>query len=220
MNIGMMNNEIYDLITNSKQTSGNNWGTGVILYNPITKKILMAKRTDTKDYCTPGGKVEVGESPLQGITRETYEEANVKLNSIKFLGYRCHTSNNNKNWVSFMFLSTDFDYSKIKHQESEVEPWEWYTYEEVMTMDLFEPTKVTLGLAIQMGLIDCGAGSDIACEEVIGDTGNGDTGNGDTGENLTFNSDELPKVCDMYACCTRDREPIPSYSYDDNLMWD
>lgn len=215
MNLGITNdNEIYNLLMNSKQTSGNNWGTGVILYNPITKKILLAKRTDTKNYCTPGGKVEVGESPVQGVTRETHEEANVKLNSIKFLGYRCHTSANNKNWVSFMFLSTDFDYSKIKHQESEVEPWDWYTVEEAMTMELFEPTKVSLELAIQLGALEC-ANTEIACEEVIGGTGNGDTG-----ENLTFNSDELPRVSEMYLNCTRDDELIPSYSHQDPPVWD
>lgn len=206
--------ELYNLLTTSKMTSGNNWGTGIILYNPITKKILMAKRTDTKNYCTPGGKVEVGESPVKGVTRETHEESNVKLNSIKFLGYRCHTSGNNKNWVSFMFLSTDFDYSKIKHQESEVEPWEWYTVEEAMTMDLFEPTKVSLELAIQMGVLEC-SNCEIACEEVIGGTGNGDTG-----ENLTFDSEYLPRVSEMYVNCPRDNEPVPSYSYNDSLLWD
>ena len=206
--------ELYNLLTNSKQASGNNWGTGVILYNSITKKILMAKRTDTKNYCSPGGKVEVGESPVKGIARETHEEANVKLNSIKFLGYRCHTSSNNKNWVSFMFLSTDFDYSKIKHQESEVEPWEWYTIEEALTMELFEPTKISLELALQLGAIKC-EDIEVACEEVIGGTGNGDTG-----ENLIFNADDLPRVSEMYINCSRDLEPTPSYSYNDNLVWD
>jgi 8-oxo-dGTP pyrophosphatase MutT (NUDIX family) len=206
--------ELYEMLTTSKMTSGNNWGTGIILYNPITKKILMAKRTDTKNYCTPGGKVEVGESPVKGITRETHEESNVKLNSVKFLGYRCHTSgNNNKNWVSFMFLSTDFDCSKLKNQESEVEPWEWYTVEEALTMELFEPTKVSLELAIQLGIFEC-ENSDIVCEEVIGASGDGDTGE------LIFDGGELPRVCDMYLNCPRDNEPVPSYSYNDNLLWD
>lgn len=215
MNLGVTNdNEIYNLLVNSKQTSGNNWGVGVILYNPITKKILLAKRTDTKDYCTPGGKVEIGESPVRGITRETHEESNVKLNALRFLGYRCHTAGNNKNWVSFMFLSTDFDCSKVKNQETEVESWEWYTVEEALTMDLFEPTKVSLELAIQVGAIEC-TDAEIACEEVIGGTGNGDTG-----ENLTFDSEYLPRVSEMYVNCPRDTEPVPSYSYNDSLVWD
>ena len=113
-----------------------------------------------------------------------------------------------------MFLSTDFDYSKIKAQESEVEPWGWYTIEEALSMELFEPTKVSLELAIQLGALEC-ANTDIACEEVIGGTGNGDTG-----ENITFNSEELPRVCDMYVNCSRDVESVPSYSYNDTLIWD
>ena len=208
MNVGINDNELYTLLTTSKMTSGLNYGCGVILFNPITKKILLAKRTDTKDYATPGGKVEVGESPVKGITRETHEEANVKLNSVKFLGYRCHVAKNNKNWTSFMFLSTDFDDSKLKNQESEMEEWNWYTIEEALSMELFEPTKYSLNLAIELGCLSSGLSAD---EETI----NGD-GNGDTGE-IKFSGDDLPRICDMYLNGCSDDEPCPSYSHVDNV---
>ncbi len=141
------------LITSSKMKSGNNYGTGMLLIHPITRKILLGERTDTHNMCSPGGKVEIGESPLQGVIRETKEESNVKLNSVKFYSYEMHTAENGKNWTSFMFLSDDFDDSELKPQESEVVSWDWYTVEEALGMDLFPPTRKSLERAIQEDLV-------------------------------------------------------------------
>lgn len=144
--------DFIELVTNGRMKTGNNFGCGMICYKPETNSILVAKRTDTKNFCTAGGKVEVGETPLEGVLRETLEESGVKINSCICYDYRPHTSANGKNWLDFMFISTDFDDSKLKNQETEVEPWQWVTVEEALQMDLFPPTRRSLEIAQEMGL--------------------------------------------------------------------
>lgn len=149
----VIDKDLENLVKNSNMKSGNNYGTGMLLVHPQTRKLLLAKRTDTHNWCSPGGKVEIGESPLQGVLRETKEESGVTVNSCIFYDYEMHTAENGKNWVSFMFLSDDFDVSQIVNQESEVEPWGWYTVEEALNMDLFPPTRKSLERAIEADLV-------------------------------------------------------------------
>lgn len=146
----VIDNDLKNLVTSSCMKTGNNWGTGMLIVHPQTRKILLGKRTDTHNYCSPGGKVEVGESPLQGVLRETKEESNISCNSVKFYDYEMHMSENGKNWTSFMFVCDDFDDSNIINQASEVEPWGWYSVEEALTMDLFPPTRKSLERAIEL----------------------------------------------------------------------
>ena len=149
--------DLMNLVTNSAMKSGNNYGTGILLVHPETRKLLLARRTDTKNMCSPGGKCELGESPLTGILRETKEESNITINNIKFYDYEMHTADNGKNWTSFMFISDDFDYSDIQNQVSEVEPWDWYTVEEALNMELFPPTRKSIERALEAGVLskDC-----------------------------------------------------------------
>lgn len=149
----MIDSDLMNLVTTGKMKSGNNYGTGIILVHPQTKKILMGERTDNHLMATPGGKVELGESPLQGILRETLEESNIKVNSANLYDYRVHSSENGKNWVSFMFISDDFDDSNIKNQESEFGPLDWYDLEEIQNMDLFPPTETSIDRAVGLGLL-------------------------------------------------------------------
>lgn len=150
----MIDNDFYDLVVNGVKHSTDNWGTGVILQHPQTKKILLAKRTDTKEYASPGGKAEYQESPRDGILRECKEESNVTIHNMVCYDFRTHSSPNGKNWVDFLFYSNDFDDSNIRNQESEMEPFEWFTPEEALQLNLFPPTKASLIRAIELGLVD------------------------------------------------------------------
>lgn len=48
-------------------------GAGIIAIAP-TGRILLAKRSDTYDWCGIGGKIEIGESPIVAAKREFGEE--------------------------------------------------------------------------------------------------------------------------------------------------
>ena len=149
-----MTNDFKDLVCSGVKHSTDNWGTGIIIHDPTTNKILLAKRTDNGLYGSPGGKVEMGESPKDGVLRECMEESNVKVNSMMCYGDNLHSSPNGKNWVDFLFYSNDYDSSSLKNQESEMEPWDWYTIEEALNMDLFPPTRTGLEMACEQGIIN------------------------------------------------------------------
>lgn len=149
--LGIVDQDTLNLVTKSKMTTGNNWGTGVILYNPATNTILLAERTDTHNFGSPGGKVELGESPMQGVLRECKEESNLELDNLMFYGYRCHTSDNGKNWTSFLFISTKW-HGILKNQESEMMEWKEYELSEVSFLSLFPPCEFALKVAVDCDL--------------------------------------------------------------------
>ena len=49
-----------------------------ILYDK-EKGILLEKRSDNKEWCIPGGALELGESALDGLHREVKEETNLDI---------------------------------------------------------------------------------------------------------------------------------------------
>lgn len=149
----MIDNDFYNLVNSGVKHSTDNWGTGVILQHPQTGKILLAKRTDTGEYASPGGKVELSESPRDGILRETKEESNITIKDMNCYDFRTHSGPNGKNWVDFLFYSNSFDDSDIKNQPSEMESFDWYDLSETRTMNLFPPTKAGLDRAEELGLL-------------------------------------------------------------------
>ena len=150
----MMNidKDLIQLVSEGKMKSGNNYGTGMIVVDPATGKILVARRTDTKNMCTPGGKVEIGETVLQGAVRETKEEAGIDVHSCYLYSYEMHTAENGKNWVSFMFITNDWS-GEIKNQVAEVEPWAWVDVDTALSMDLFPPTEKSIVRALECGVL-------------------------------------------------------------------
>lgn len=154
-NIGVnMNSDLHNLANSDLVHYTDNWGTGVILQNPETGKILLAKRVDTHTYGTPGGKVEYLESPKLGVIRECKEESNIDINDMFCYNTLPHTSPTGKDWVSFLFYSNNFDDSDIKNQKTEMEDWNWYTPDEALQLDLFPPTLESIKQAKELGLLD------------------------------------------------------------------
>jgi ADP-ribose pyrophosphatase YjhB (NUDIX family) len=50
------------------------------------EKILLIQRSDDRTWAMPGGLLEVGESPAQGVERELLEEAGVRGKAVRLLG--------------------------------------------------------------------------------------------------------------------------------------
>lgn len=150
----MIDNDFIALVNTGVKHSTDNWGTGVILQHPVTGRILLARRTDGEhQFASPGGKVEMGESPKDGILRECLEESNVAIKDMCCYDFRTHSAPNGKNWVDFLFYSNSFDDSDIQNQESEMEPFDWYDVDEALSLDLFPPTRAGLERAIELGLV-------------------------------------------------------------------
>ena len=200
-----IDNDLKELVTFSMMKTGNNWGTGMLIIHPVTRKILLGKRSDTHNWCSPGGKVEVGESPLQGVLRETLEESNIKVDSCMFYDFEMHVATNGKNWTSFMFASDQFDDSTIKPQESEIEgDWEWFTVEEAMSLDLFPPTRKSLERAIEADVIYMAHQDD----------------NYIPFENCATSASMVSAAHDMCCCAYSYQEPEQIFPTNQGLYWD
>lgn len=133
-----------DALINFTCQHSDGWGTGLILQDPTTKKFLLGRRVDTKEWASPGGKCEMGENPIQAVIRECKEESNVTVNSLKHYDTLLHQSPaTNKSWVSFLFYSDDYDDTDLVGQKEELVDLQYYTLNEVFNLDLFPPTEAS-----------------------------------------------------------------------------
>lgn len=60
-----------------------------ILYNE-EEGLLLEKRTDTGEWCTPGGAIELGESLEDALKREIKEEANLDIANPKLFDIKAN----------------------------------------------------------------------------------------------------------------------------------
>lgn len=142
-----------EVLLHTPRVSGVNWGTGVLIQQPNTGKLLIAQRTDTHNWGSPGGKVEVGETPIQGVLRECQEESNIIIQRLQCYGVIPHYDHRGRQWMSFLFHSADFDGCNIINQQSEMGVWQWADINELKSMDLFPPFKAALDEADCKGVI-------------------------------------------------------------------
>ncbi|MUG43571.1 NUDIX hydrolase [Paenibacillus woosongensis] len=59
-------------------------GTCVLIFNE-NRELLLQRRTDTNDWGTIGGSLELGESLEEAAARELFEEAGLTAKSFKFI---------------------------------------------------------------------------------------------------------------------------------------
>ena len=74
-----------ELVTRYHRNKNSWWGTGVIVVDELGR-FLVGLRSDTKTWGSPGGKVDIGETPLQAIMREAKEEAGITLQNLELIG--------------------------------------------------------------------------------------------------------------------------------------
>ena len=60
-------------------------GCGVLIEND-KRQVLLQKRSDTGEWCVPGGAMEPGETYIEAATRELYEEVGIKVSDLKLFG--------------------------------------------------------------------------------------------------------------------------------------
>ena len=60
-------------------------GCGVLIENE-KGEVLLQKRSDTREWCVPGGALEPGETYIEAATRELSEEVGIKVSDLKLFG--------------------------------------------------------------------------------------------------------------------------------------
>lgn len=125
-------------------------GTGMILvYN---KRILIAERTDNKEWCVPGGSLEVGESLTHCAVRETFEETGIivdekdlHLNSVEVVPEIIVKNNRNIHIVSVSYWTNRYDESNMQMDSREFTKYGWFTEQEAHQLNNITPyTKIAL----------------------------------------------------------------------------
>ena len=110
---------------------------GVVIINE-NNEILLQKRSKFKKinpskWGICGGKVEIGETPLDAGIRETFEEIGIALNKseLKFLS----TAKNEKAHFTVYYVRKNVDINKCKIQEYELEELRYFKIEELENLD-------------------------------------------------------------------------------------
>lgn len=106
-------------------------GVGILVIKE--GKFLVAKRTDGKGYCGPGGHMEEGESPMEAAIRETAEEFGIVPKQAVFVASIPAVS---QCLPSEVFLCTDFA-GEPKADGIEMKDARWMSHTELKEVELF-----------------------------------------------------------------------------------
>jgi len=100
-------------------------GCGVLIENE-KGEVLLQKRSDTGEWCVPGGALEPGETYIEAATRELSEEVGIKVSDLKLFGLysgddrEIHYPNGDVVYsLSVIFITKSFT-GEISNSDSEV----------------------------------------------------------------------------------------------------
>lgn len=110
---------------------------GVVIVNENDEILLQKrsrfKRVNPSKWGICGGKVDLGETPLDAGIRETFEEIGILLNKdeLKFLSM----NTNEKAHFTVYYVRKDIDIDECKLQEEELEEVKYFKIEELQNLD-------------------------------------------------------------------------------------
>lgn len=100
-------------------------GCGVLIENE-NGEVLLQRRSDTGEWCVPGGALEPGETYIEAATRELSEEVGIKVSGLKLFGLysgadrEIHYPNGDVVYsLSVIFITRSFT-GEISDSDSEV----------------------------------------------------------------------------------------------------
>jgi len=110
-------------------------GVGVGVYVRREGKILFGLRKGghgAGEWCPPGGKMEMKESPESCAVRETREETGLELQNVRFAGI----TNDIWNDIGTHYVTINFVADWKSGQAAVMEPdkferWEWFSWEKL-----------------------------------------------------------------------------------------
>ncbi|WP_029233296.1 NUDIX hydrolase [Butyrivibrio sp. VCB2006] len=118
-----------DYIRSLRQTMGHDLimtvGCGVLIEND-RGQLLLQKRSDTGEWCVPGGALEPGETYIEAATRELHEEVGITVKDLELFGLysgddrEIHYPNGDVVYsLSVIFITKSYE-GQISDSDSEV----------------------------------------------------------------------------------------------------
>ncbi|MBQ6304030.1 MAG: NUDIX domain-containing protein [Clostridiales bacterium] len=95
-----------------------------ILYDK-DKGLLFEKRTDTGEWCVPGGALELGEEPEEGLLREVKEETNLDITEYEFFKVKANVhlvypNTDEVYYTDFVYIATGYS-GELRHDGESVD---------------------------------------------------------------------------------------------------
>ena len=106
-------------------------GVGVGVYIRKEGKVLLGLRKGgygAGEWCAPGGKMEMKESPEECAVRETLEEAGIEIGNLRFITITNDIHKVGTHYVTASFVA-DWKSGEVRVMEPDkLERWEWFSW--------------------------------------------------------------------------------------------
>lgn len=107
-------------------------GIGIGVYVRKGGKVLFGMRKGgygAGEWCSPGGKMEMNESPEECAIRETKEETGLEIRNVRFMTITNDIHPVGTHYVTINFVA-DWTHGEVQNLEPDkCEKWEWFTWE-------------------------------------------------------------------------------------------
>ena len=118
-------------------------GCGVLIINE-KNQVLLQKRSDTGEWCIPGGAMELGETYIETANREIWEEVGVRVENLTLFGIysgeerMIHYPNKDVVYSLAVIFTTDSYTGEISDADEEVLEHRFFDKDHI-PKELFSP---------------------------------------------------------------------------------
>ena len=140
-------------------------GVAIVVWRDSEKRELLlglGHSEENKDsiYAVPGGHWESGETLVEGVKRETAEEAGVEVRDVRLISvYEFFNPEKQKSYVTIGFEGVLADGIPTVLEANKKTDWDWHDPQTALTLALFVPDKALIERALSGVLYEIPAAS-------------------------------------------------------------
>lgn len=142
------------LTNNEPQKQKPGIGVAIVVWKDIAKEQMLlglGHSVENKEeiYAVPGGHWESGETLIDAVQRETFEEAGIKVHDIRLISvYEFFNPEKNKSYVTIGFEGILAEGTPKVMEADKKANWGWYSPSQALEFPLFIPDKALIERAL------------------------------------------------------------------------